>query len=372
MNKRQQQTYKIHLHITLIAAAAGAITLWGLMAIYRTLALNGSWSELLGKQSLWALTAWSMFFVICRIRFSTLMKYCLPITAGGVLLLLLLPLMGNNINGMSGWFKLGGFSLQPSELLKVFYILTLVHILHLPKLPEAARVGTALGVIALFVLLLLLQPDFGTMIIYLTGGLGTLYFCRVKFKYLLLTALAAVPAAISAIMANGYMRKRLLHFFCPELDPLGGSWHLHQFTIAVSRGEWTGVKGDMAVWSNSFLPLAYNDSIFAGLCEMLGFCGAFILLMLYAGLFRQMFALGAWRRNSLRRSAIDSLSCMLMMQTMLHIAVNLGLLPPTGITLPLVSYGGSSLVGVMLMLGTAVSAGRQEPTRLLQHDDKNN
>ena len=114
----------------------------------------------------------------------------------------------------------------------------------------------------------------------------------------------------------------------------------------------------MAVWSNSFLPLSHNDSVFAGMCEMLGFCGSLVLLMLYAAWFYNMYSLSCWRHDPQRRMIIDSIACMLMIQTFLHIFVNLGLLPPTGITLILVSYGGSSAAGTMIMLAIIMIAGK--------------
>ena len=225
------------------------------------------------------------------------------------------------------------------------------------NLSSLQRFTAALMLIGGFAVLLMLQPDFGTMAVYLAGGAGALYFCRVKSRYLLLTAAVAVFICVVVIMMHDYMLERIINFINPALDPTGGSWHGRQFCIAVARGEWFGVKNEMAVWSNSFLPLAHNDSIFAGMCEMLGFCGSLLLLLLYAAWFWQMFALSSWRRDTVRCNLIDSMACMLLMQTLLHILVNLHLLPPTGVTLPLVSYGGSSLVGTMIMLALINAAG---------------
>ena len=360
MSKRSEQQNNILYSSLMIVILAAAISVWGMLAIYRTLALTNNWEHFLGRQSLWMLAAWIIFFLLKNLKFEKLMSIAPYVAAAGALLLLLLPFCGIKVNGMSGWYALGPLTLQPSEILKGFYVVALVKLMTSEQFSQPIRFTAALAVIGGFMLLILAQPDFGTMSVYAAGGICTLFFCRAKLKYLAITILAAIPAAVAAILLHPYMRNRLINFFDPSLDPGGGSWHLRQFTTAVARGEWFGVKGDMAVWSNSFLPLSHNDSVFAGMCEMLGFFGSLILLMLYAAWFYQMYALSYWRHEPQRRMVIDSLACMLMIQTFLHILVNLGLLPPTGITLILVSYGGSSAVGTMIMLAMIITAGRKE------------
>ena len=360
MSLRNEQLHQLLFRSMLIALLAGLITLWGLLAIYRTLALTGSWEHFLLRQSLWAAAAWIIFWAMCQLDWDFLKRAAMPAVAVGAVTLLLLPLCGRSVNGMCGWYTIGAITLQPSEILKGFYILALVKVMHQKNLPEILKLILAVLLIGIFALLLFIQPDFGTMAVYLTGGACALYFCGVRKRYLFAGAAAAIGAAVAAIMLHPYMQERILNFLHPDADPAGGGWHLRQFAIAISRGEWFGVKGDMAVWSNSFLPLSHNDSIFAAMCEMLGFTGGAILLGLYAVWFYQMFALVSWRRDPFRRALIASLAAMIMVQTILHIAVNLGLIPPTGITLPLVSYGGSSLVGTMIMLAIINIAGRAE------------
>ena len=356
---REEQNHQLMLRSTLITVLATGITLTGLLGIYRTLAISGEWQDFLLKQSIWALAAWSIFFALQKISFEQLMRWSLPLAGVGALSLLLLPFSGTTLNGMTGWYSFGELTIQPSEIIKVFYILALTWILCNKTIPEVMRFVLALGVIGVFALLLLIQPDFGTMSVYLLAGAGTLFFCRIKWRYLLATVAGAALIAAGTLLCHDYMRRRLIHFLDPSLDPTGGSWHLRQFAIAVARGEWFGVKTDMAVWSNSFLPLAHNDSIFAGVCEITGFCGGILLLLFYGAFFQQIFMLSYWRRDPFRRSVIDSLAFMLLVQTILHIWVNLNLLPPTGITLPLISYGGSSITGTMLMIAIIIIAGRK-------------
>ena len=363
MNIRSEQHHQLLFRSMLIALLAGLITFWGLLAIYRTSALTGNWEHFLLRQGLWATVAWIIYWMMCRLDWEFLKRIAMPAAALGAVALLLLPLCGISINGMCGWYTLSALTLQPSEICKGFYILALVKVMHQKNLPELMKLILAVMVIGIFALLLFIQPDFGTMIVYLAGGACALYFSGVRKRFLLFGVAAAVSAAVIAVVLHPYMQDRIVNFLDPEADPTGGGWHLRQFAIAVSRGEWFGVKGEMAVWSNSFLPLSHNDSIFAAMCEMLGFIGGAILLALYAAWFYQMFALVFWRRDPFRRALIASLAAMIMGQTILHIAVNLGLIPPTGITLPLVSYGGSSLVGTMIMLAIINIAGRSVPNK---------
>ncbi len=360
MNKHIEQLNQLKFRSLLITVLAALISLWGLLAVYRTQALNQTWDFFLMRQCGWMLIAWSLFFLLRRLKFEIWLKAALPLAGIGALSLLLLPFFGLKVNGMNGWYQFGSVTIQPSEIVKAFYILALIKVLNMKNIPEYLRVFSAYGIIGCFLLLIIIQPDLGTVAVYAAGGIGALYFSRVKLRYIFAPVLAAVPAALVVIMSHGYMRRRILHFLDPGLDPTGGGWHLRQFATAVARGEWVGVKGDMAVWSNSFLPLSYNDSVFAGLCEMLGFVGGIVLLMFFLAWFWQMFMLGFWRRENVRRSFIDSASFMLLAQVLLHVGVNLGLLPTTGITLVLVSYGGSSCIGTMMMLGILLAAGRKD------------
>ena len=370
MKIRHEQQHQLLYRSWLILLLALLIALWGLLGVYRTLALTGQWQHFLLRQSVWLAAAAVVYLVLRKLRFETLLNSAIPLTALGAAVMLFLPLFGLRVNGMHGWYSIAGVTVQPSELLKGFYILSLIKILHSQKLTPLQRFTAALAVMAGFAFLLLMQPDFGTMTVFLAGGAGALYFCRVKVRYLVLTTLAAIPVAIAAIMSHSYMLARIINFLDPSLEPTGGGWHGRQFCIAAARGGWFGVKSDMAVWSNSFLPLAHNDSIFAAMCEMLGFCGALLLLLLYGAWFWQMFALSSWRRDPLRCHLIDSMACMILMQTLLHILVNLSLLPTTGITLPLVSYGGSSLAGTMIMLAIINIAGRMDDRPAIKKLDR--
>ena len=182
---------------------------------------------------------------------------------------------------------------------------------------------------------------------------------RRQKRYLTGVVAAAFVTAACFVATHPYAWRRIIGFCNPGADPEGSGWHVRQFALAAARGHWFGSKLGGAIWSNAYLPLPYNDSAFATLLETLGLVGAALLLALYCGLLASLVALS--RRPKLRPEAelfILGAAVLTALQLLLHVGVNLGLLPTTGLTLPLVSYGGSSLLGCCMLFGMAISAAR--------------
>ena len=178
-------------------------------------------------------------------------------------------------------------------------------------------------------------------------------------RNLLIFCTGAAAAAALFVWSHPYAWRRITGLFQPELDPLGSGWHVRQFELAIARGQFFGEKLGHAVWSNAYLPLSYNDSAFATMAETLGFFGTLPVYLGFALLIASLVVLA--NRFDLEFDArlyILSAAALIGIQSLVHISVNLCLLPPTGLTLPLISYGGSSLIGCCLMLGIALSAAR--------------
>jgi len=263
-----------------------------------------------------------------------------------------LPLCGNRVNGMCGWYDLGFCSVQPSELVKAIYLLSLAC-----ALVGKLRFRWVLGIAALWILPILAQPDFGTAAIYLGSFVILIYLVGGQWKKLCPVLLAVAGIAGAFIWTHPYAQKRITAFLAPELDPLGSGWHLRQLKFAVARGHLFGTKLGNAVWSNVYLPLPYNDSALATFAETLGFCGVLLLLLSFLILLA-MLARAAFLKGLSAEGRIFLMGCtgMLALQIFVHCGVNLGLLPATGLPLPLISYGGSSFVGTAFLLGIAISA----------------
>ncbi|MBO5991220.1 MAG: FtsW/RodA/SpoVE family cell cycle protein, partial [Lentisphaeria bacterium] len=204
---------------------------------------------------------------------------------------------------------------------------------------------------------LLLQPDMGTAAIYAATYLVTLVLCRIKWRYIISLVFAGIASAVSVILLHPYAMRRIEGFIYPELDPLGKGWHLRQLLLAVSRGSWFGVKSADAVWSRGYLPFASNDSAFAAITETLGAVGASLIPLGFLALAGILFVSGdKLEKYPDRRIYVIAAGFMMVFQSFLHISINLGLFPITGITLLFVSYGGSSMVSGALLAGIALSA----------------
>lgn len=347
-----------HHRIPAVPLLAFLLALWGGLTIVSS--QTGAEQPLLlaGKQLLFLIAGLAAMAAAARIPFAVHLKMVPAYTVFSLLLLLSLPLFGVRINGMLGWYEFGGFFFQPSELAKGFYLICLVKIAMEPGTTwkKFAMLGAAA---LLWTLPVLLQPDFGTAAIYLLG-FAALYLLSGGAWRCFFTACGAMAlTAACFVAAKPYAWRRIAAFVDPELDPGGAAWHIRQFQLAIAHGGWFGSKLGRALWSNAYLPLPYNDSAYATMAETLGFAGSLPVPFFYALLF--YFLMRAAQRTDLSapaRLCLAGAAVLPAIQALLHLSVNVGLLPPTGLTLPLVSYGGSSMVGTFLLLGIAMSAER--------------
>lgn len=315
---------------------------------------------LLAKQALFLVAGLAVMFATAALPFRLFRKYASWFGGAGLLLLMTLPLFGVRIHGMRGWLRIGDISLQPSELMKAPFLLVLAMLLAKRELPEFKRFAFVTLWTLAWIIPVAWQPDFGTAVVYF-GAFMLLYFVvGGRMTYLAMPLFAGAAAAMLFVYRHPYAWKRLCGFIDPGGDPQGSGWHARQFEMAIARGHLFGVKLGGALWSNNYLPFPYNDSAFATLLETLGFmggvlvCGALVLL-----------ASSLWRMAQSERLPRDNrifvvgVMLLLIVQSMIHICVNLCLLPTTGLTMPFVSYGGSSLIGCFWLLGMALSAGSE-------------
>lgn len=273
-----------------------------------------------------------------------------------VALLIAVLLFGQTIRGTTGWFGLYGLGIQPVELVKVFLIVYFARFFSdYSREPGGLRQilgsGAALAVI---VILVALQPDFGSalMLVMLWGGL--LLMSGVKRPHLIAILLLAVVSAgfAWAFVLKPYQQERLAVFWDPSRDPLGRGYNVTQSIIAIGSGELAGRGIGFGSQSQlRFLPERQTDFIFAVMAEEMGFFGVLVVMVLFGVLF--------YRGYRLAREATDDFTLFLILGIMISIAAevftsiggNLRLLPVTGVTLPFMSYGGSSLLTKFLMLG---------------------
>jgi len=348
----------------LIGSIAFLLAMCGLLTIISSQSAAAMPFYLASRQLLSLAAAFAVFGIASLLPFNFYRKWRRIAGVGGVLLLLLLLIPGGGIrvNGMCGWFRMGSWTFQPSELVKFSYLLALPPLMLRREQPEYRRLGWSAFCAVCWILPVVLQPDFGTAAVY--GGTFLLLWFISGGSWLSLGGMlvTASAAAAAAVWRYPYIQRRLAGFISPETDPQGSGWHLRQFEFTIARGGTTGAKLGGAVWSNNYLPLSYNDSVFATMIETAGIIGGGLSVLLLVVLIWVLARYPLKYSAGVRRDAVlaaAGCTIMIALQSLIHLSVNAGLLPPTGLPWPLVSYGGSSLVGTMLILGVAASAAKE-------------
>jgi cell division protein FtsW len=334
------------------------VSLWGCWAIHNATrgASTHGWFVL--RQLVWIVFGGTALFVTSGLDYRQLRRAA-PWLAGvawaGLVLVLL---FGIRINGMKGWFSWRGLFLQPSEIAKPVFVLTLAAVMDRtsPHRKQWLRgYGPCLAVFLLWILPIACQPDFGAVLVY-GVTFAVVYWCLGgRVTHLAVSALAALPAVVGAVHRHPYVKQRLLAYLNPEAYAQTCGWHLIQFRRTLASGGLFGSAWGHGEWSHGYLPLGYSDSIFASTAERLGFFGVLPLLILILGWAVYGCYQACRARSEFSSGVIVGMVALLTGQAFIHLSVNLGLLPPTGITLPLVSYGGSSLLATMIAVGTVES-----------------
>ena len=309
-----------HLIYMLIAAV-------GAVAIYRV------------PLQFWEDTGWVWLFV-----------------ALGLLILVLIPGVGREVNGSQRWLPIGPFTLQPSEFAKMAMIIYLAG--YMVRREHEVRnewQGFLKPMAVLFAatLLLMVEPDFGATVIVAGSAFGMLFLAGVKLGHFLLVLAGALGALLVLVVSEPYRVKRLTAYTDPWADPYDTGFQLTQSLIAFGRGEWFGVGLGNSVQKLFYLPEAHTDFVFSIWAEETGFVGAFTVILLYAALIGRILWVG--RAAQLATYAFGAYVCygvalVLSGQAFVNMGVSSGLLPTKGLTLPFVSYGGTSLIVCCAML----------------------
>ncbi len=275
-----------------------------------------------------------------------------------VVLLLLVLVKGRWVMGARRWLTFGPVNFQPSELAKLAVALALARWFHedasrKPGPYGLVRLAIPIGIAALPALLILKQPDLGTALVVLAVGATVILFAGVRWKTLATLALGLLVAAVLVWPhLKPYQRKRVETFLNPEGDARGAGYHATQSIIAVGSGQGTGKGWGQGTQSLlSFLPEQHTDFVFSVWAEEHGFLGCLLLLALYLALVLAALGVAGNARDRFGHLLAAGISGMLFWQTAVNIGMVIGLLPVVGVTLPLMSYGGSSVLTVFLGLG---------------------
>lgn len=274
-----------------------------------------------------------------------------------LLVVVLIPGLGRSVNGSTRWLAFGPIGLQVSEVVKLLLIVYLAgYVVRQGKQIRESFIGFVKPMLVLVVLftLLLLEPDFGAAFVLLVTALGMLYLAGVKiWKFGILLAASGISMAFVAI-SSPYRVERLTAFLNPWSDPFGSGFQLTQSLIAIGSGAWSGLGLGASVQKLFYLPEAHTDFVFAVIAEELGLIGVAVVLALFALLIYRCFAIGKMvEKQGMKFGAQISygIGIWLGLQACINIGVNMGVLPTKGLTLPLISAGGSSLLVVCMAIG---------------------
>lgn len=342
----------------LVVLALVAIAGIGIMMLYSV--GGGSFEPWARHQALRFAFALLLLLAIALVDIEIWMALAWPAYLAGIALLLAVEIIG--VIGMGGqrWLDIGFMRIQPSELMKIATVLALARYYHARTAEQAARLTSLivpLFLIALPMVLTAIQPDLGTALMLVAGGLVVLFLAGAS-KWLFIgggaAALVAFPVLIGTL--HDYQRQRIFTFLDPESDPLGAGYQIMQSKIALGSGGLSG-KGFLAGTQShlNFLPEMKTDFIFTVLAEEFGLFGGLVVLALYGFVLGYALRVAMTCRNQFGRMLAAGLGFTIFLYVFINIGMVMGLLPVVGVPLPMISYGGSAMLTMMAAYGLIFS-----------------
>lgn len=314
------------------------------------------------RELIFGLVGTFIMILIININVSKIYKMTTIIFIIGVALLILVLIPGIGIirGGARSWIGFGSFSIQPAEFSKIVLVLLLSKYLSQTKeeINSFFNFFGLLGIILIFFGLIMLQPDFGTGIVLVISSLLLLFTSGAPLKYFILIGILGILGIGALIISAPYRLERIFAFLNPWNDPLGSGFQAIQSLYAISPSGLFGLGFNKSMQKHFFLPEPQNDFIFAIICEEFGLIGALILIGLFVFLIYRIIYIGLKQTNRYYRYVCLGVGLIFFTQVFINMGVVIGLLPVTGITLPIISYGGSSLVLSMIMVGLVLNISR--------------
>ena len=344
----------LHLDGWLLAALLALVGM-GLVILYSA---SGEQLAIVYRQATRLGLAFAVLFAMAQIPPGRLRRLSPWLYAGGLLLLVLVLVRGEVGMGAQRWLNLGVVRFQPSELMKLAVPMAVAWLFSERPLPPRGRELLAAGLlVAVPAVLIAREPDLGTALLVALAGAFVIFLAGVRYR-LLLGLLAAALAALPVLwhFMHGYQRDRVLTFLDPGRDPLGAGYHIIQSMIAIGSG---GVYGKG--WLNGtqaqldFLPERSTDFIFSVFGEEFGLLGAAVLLAMYALIILRGLLIALYAQDTYSRLLAGSISLTFSVYVIVNVGMVIGLLPVVGVPLPLVSYGGTSMVTLMAGFGMLMS-----------------
>ncbi|MDD5120661.1 MAG: rod shape-determining protein RodA [Candidatus Omnitrophica bacterium] len=347
------------------------IAISGVLSIYSsTYQKEGAWQDIHLRQILWVTIGLVCFFIVSGLNYRKLWDANYFIYGAALFFLFLVFVLGITRLGAQRWLKIAWFNFQPSEFAKLAIIIFLARYFSRKSVDDTSllsgKFGIFRGLILPFIFvgipmfLIIEQPDLGSGLMLLFVFVCLLYLTNVRLKYILtFLTLIILPLPFFWHFLRDYQKQRLLVFLNPNIDPLGAGYTIIQSRIAIGSGGFFG-RGWLSGSQSQlyFLPESHTDFIFATFSEQWGFLGSSLLILLYYLIIRQGFVIAQRTQDTFGRLLAYGISLLLSMQVFINIAMNMGLAPVVGLPLPLMSYGGSSILVTFIALGILVNIDR--------------
>jgi len=333
------------------------LVIFGIIIIY-TVGINSDPTDLsrFYKQAIFALAGIIIMFFVSFFDYRILNNYAYILYGLGVILLVAVLFLGTNIRGTTGWFALGPISFQPVELAKIFLLIFLARFFSTRgfAMDKVKNIVLSALFTGIFVVLVILQPDLGSALIFLVLWISFLLLSRVKKSHLAILFLILIILALSSwfLILKDYQKDRIITFINPSADSLKSGYNVIQSVIAIGSGNFFGRGLGLGPQSQlNFLPEQEADFIFAVIAEELGFIGAFLIITLFGFIFYRLWRIIKGAQDDFTLYLANGILVIIFTQAIINIGMNLGLMPVTGLPLPFVSAGGSSLIVNLTLVG---------------------
>jgi len=312
------------------------------------------------NQIIFTIIGFIFMFIVSKIDYKLYKKYANKILFISFILLILVLIPGIGVvrNGSRSWFGIGPFGIQPSEIAKISLIIFVSKYLSKYNRDMDKIIKYSLPIlliIFIFFFLILLEPDFGSGAIIVLSLIVLIFTSNIKLSFFFKLGILGIIGIVVLILIAPYRLERIISFLNPWTDPLGSGFQMIMSLYAIGPGGIFGLGLGNSIQKHFYLPEPQTDFIFAIICEELGIIGIFILSSLYILLFYTTIKISLCKRDTFGKYLSFGLIVELVLQTLLNIMVVVGLIPVTGVTLPFLSYGGSSLITCLIMIGIILS-----------------
>ncbi|MDP2922920.1 MAG: putative lipid II flippase FtsW [Candidatus Omnitrophota bacterium] len=364
---REAQPFNIKKERRFIFFAFLILTLFGILMVYESSSLyayktTSDYAYFFIKQFIFFVIGLTLFFLTLLINLDFLRKHIKEFLLFTILILIVLLIIGKKAGGAKRWFHLWGFNFQPSELLKIFFLIYCADYVVkrkslIRKFHTLIPVGLVLGLICAIVVV---QPDLGTAIFWILWTFLFFLLYRVRARHLFLIILIGVVLSFFFIKFYPYRFRRITAYLNPFADPRDAGFQLIQSQIAYGQGGIFGVGLGEGIQKLFFLPAAHTDFIFSIIAEEFGLLGVLSLLAIFFIIFNKMFAIAKLCSDEFRRGVLFGIILIFFLEIAINIGVSCGLFPTKGLPLPFISYGGSNLIVHYCLLALFFNASRKD------------